>query len=99
MPFVRSQSATLARRLAEPRRLIQVVAGPRQVGKTTLVQQVREPQYAAGRRGLSSCGFGVRLVQVWLRPGLACASHRRAPGIILRQRWVAGRYTGLSNSC
>jgi predicted AAA+ superfamily ATPase len=30
----------LARRLAEPRRFIQVVAGARQVGKTTLVQQV-----------------------------------------------------------
>jgi len=28
--------------LAEPRRFIQVVAGPRQVGKTTLVQQVCE---------------------------------------------------------
>ena len=40
MPFVRPQAATLARRLAEPRRFIQVVAGPRQVGKTTLVQQV-----------------------------------------------------------
>lgn len=40
--FVRPQAATLARRLAEPRRFIQVVAGPRQVGKTTLVQQVME---------------------------------------------------------
>ena len=39
-PFQRPQAAELARRLAEPRRFIQVVAGPRQVGKTTLVQQV-----------------------------------------------------------
>ena len=30
----------LAARLAEPRRFLQVVAGPRQVGKSTLVQQV-----------------------------------------------------------
>ena len=30
----------LARRLDEPRRFIQVVAGPRQVGKTTLVRQI-----------------------------------------------------------
>ncbi|HEV8615392.1 MAG TPA: ATP-binding protein [Methylomirabilota bacterium] len=30
----------LAARLGEPRRFLQVVAGPRQVGKTTLVQQV-----------------------------------------------------------
>src|SRR5437870_13320378 len=41
-PFRRPQAAELARRLAEPRRFIQVVAGARQVGKTTLVQQVSE---------------------------------------------------------
>jgi predicted AAA+ superfamily ATPase len=41
-PFRRPQSTELARRLAEPRRFIQVVAGARQVGKTTLVQQVTE---------------------------------------------------------
>ena len=39
-PFQRPHGAELARRLREPRRFIQVVAGPRQVGKTTLVQQV-----------------------------------------------------------
>lgn len=38
--YRRPQAAELARRLAEPRRFIQVVAGPRQVGKSTLVQQV-----------------------------------------------------------
>lgn len=37
--YSRPQAAQLQRRLAEPRRFIQVVAGPRQVGKTTLVQQ------------------------------------------------------------
>src|SRR5713226_7386672 len=41
-PFRRPQAAELGRRLAEPRRFIQVVAGARQVGKTTLVQQVTE---------------------------------------------------------
>lgn len=40
MPFQRPQAAALAARLAEPRRFVNVVAGPRQVGKTTLVQQV-----------------------------------------------------------
>ena len=40
MTFLRPQAATLARRLAGPRRFIQIVAGPRQIGKTTLVQQV-----------------------------------------------------------
>ena len=42
MTWQRPQSDVLARRLEEPRRFIQVVAGPRQVGKTTLVQQVVE---------------------------------------------------------
>lgn len=40
--YQRPQAAELARRLAEPRRHVQVVAGPRQVGKSTLVQQVME---------------------------------------------------------
>lgn len=39
-PFRRAQAALLEARLAEPRRFLQVVAGARQVGKTTLVEQV-----------------------------------------------------------
>lgn len=39
-PFQRSYADTLVARLAEPRRFLQVVAGARQVGKTTLVEQV-----------------------------------------------------------
>lgn len=38
--FVRPQASPLAARLREPRRFIQVVTGPRQVGKTTMVQSV-----------------------------------------------------------
>jgi predicted AAA+ superfamily ATPase len=38
--FERAAAVVLEARLREPRRFIQVVAGPRQVGKTTLVQQV-----------------------------------------------------------
>lgn len=38
--IIRSQSIDLIARLQEPRRTIQVVAGPRQVGKTTMVKQV-----------------------------------------------------------
>lgn len=41
-PFQRAQIRELSRRLSEPRRFIQVVAGARQVGKTTLVQQATE---------------------------------------------------------
>lgn len=44
--YRRPHAAVLARRLGEPRRFIQVVAGPRQVGKTTLVQQVIEEMRA-----------------------------------------------------
>jgi predicted AAA+ superfamily ATPase len=40
--YRRPHGRLLARRLAEPRRFIQVVAGARQVGKTTMVQQVVE---------------------------------------------------------
>jgi predicted AAA+ superfamily ATPase len=37
--FQRPQTAVLTKRLNEQRRFIQVIAGPRQVGKSTLVQQ------------------------------------------------------------
>jgi uncharacterized protein len=40
VPYRRPQVALLIRRLREPRRFIQAVAGPRQVGKTTAVEQV-----------------------------------------------------------
>lgn len=39
LSYARPQTAILVHRLAERRRFIQVVAGPRQVGKTTLVAQ------------------------------------------------------------
>ena len=42
MAYSRPQFKTLRDRLAEPRRFIQAVTGPRQVGKTTLVQAVTE---------------------------------------------------------
>jgi len=40
--YRRPQAEVLAERLAEPRRFVEVVAGPRQVGKSTLVQQVTD---------------------------------------------------------
>lgn len=39
LPFRRAQASTLLARLGEPRRFLQVIAGPRQVGKTTMVDQ------------------------------------------------------------
>lgn len=40
--YTRPQAAILAARLAESRRFLQAVPGPRQVGNTTLVQGVVE---------------------------------------------------------
>ncbi len=40
--MIRPQFKVVSARVAEPRRFIQVLAGPRQVGKTTLVRQVLE---------------------------------------------------------
>lgn len=40
--FKRAAFQTLMKRLQEPRRFIQVLAGPRQTGKTTIAQQVME---------------------------------------------------------
>ena len=42
MTYQRPQARLLASRLAEQRRFVHVVAGPRQVGKSTVVQQVVE---------------------------------------------------------
>ena len=42
MVYVRKQFNTLKERILEPRRFMQVLAGPRQVGKSTLVGQVLE---------------------------------------------------------
>ena len=42
MTYERRQLALLLDRLREPRRFIQVLAGPRQVGKTTLAHQARQ---------------------------------------------------------
>jgi predicted AAA+ superfamily ATPase len=47
--YQRPQANVLQARLAEPRRFIQVVAGPRQVGKSTLVQQVTQASGLAVR--------------------------------------------------
>ena len=42
MEYIRKQFNTLKERILEPRMFMQVLAGPRQVGKSTLVGQVLE---------------------------------------------------------
>lgn len=40
--FIRSQIQEVEKRINEPRKFIQIIVGPRQVGKTTLVTQLLE---------------------------------------------------------
>ncbi|MCR5193121.1 MAG: AAA family ATPase [Bacteroidales bacterium] len=42
MEYIRKQFYTLKKRILEPRKFIQVLAGPRQIGKSTLVNQLLE---------------------------------------------------------
>ena len=51
MTIERDALVPLVNRLKEPRRFLQVLAGPRQVGKTTLVQQaLKRIQHEANTR-------------------------------------------------
>ena len=80
-PFRRQAADTLAARLAEPRRFIQVVAGPRQVGKTTLVQQVTD-ELTVPVRSASADEPTLKgtdwIAQQWEAARLAIASKRGA---------------------
>jgi hypothetical protein len=86
MPYQRPQAATLAERLAEPRRHIQVVAGPRQVGKTTLVQQVVE-QSAFKVRSASADEPTLRgpewIEQQWQAARLAAAEAGKSGAVLV----------------
>ncbi len=81
IPFQRPQAAVLTARLNEPRRFIQVVAGPRQVGKSTLVQQATQ-QLAVPVRYASADEPTLRgmdwITQQWEAARLAIASPQGA---------------------
>ena len=49
MKYIRKQFYTLKERVLEPRKFMQVLAGPRQVGKSTLVDQVLAQVTGCGR--------------------------------------------------
>lgn len=49
--YKRAQYQTIIKRLKEPRHFLQVVLGPRQVGKTTVVKQVLSIHNNSGWRG------------------------------------------------
>jgi hypothetical protein len=83
--FQRQQAAILAARLEEPRRFLQVVAGPRQVGKTTLVEQVlaaaeRPTVYASADE--PSLRDAAWLAAQWDRGRLALARGGKAGAVL-----------------
>jgi uncharacterized protein len=84
--FERPQATTLAARLREPRRFLQVVAGARQVGKTTLVGQVLDRLaaaivfVAADEQALGDTSW---IVAQWDRARLAAADAGKAGAILV----------------
>lgn len=79
--YERAAGATLAARLRERRRFIQVVAGPRQVGKTTLVTQILD-RLALPHRYASADDPGLRgtgwIEAQWGDARALAAEHGRA---------------------
>lgn len=76
--FQRSQLQTLLARLGEPARFIQILTGPRQVGKTTLVRQA-ESQLKPGRLLYAAADLPASptsdwITQQWQRALLATSS-------------------------
>ena len=66
--FERSELKVLKKRLDEPRKFIQVISGPRQVGKTTLVTQLYEQISFAGLYESADAvpaGNNLWLDQIW----------------------------------
>lgn len=79
--YNRPDAATLASRLREPRRFLQAVTGPRQVGKTTLVQQaVAESGLVARFASADEPALrdGVWIAQQWEAARAEAAAHGRA---------------------
>lgn len=62
--FQRRQLGTLSARLQEPRRFLQILSGPRQVGKTTLVRQAM--QNFAGASHYASADLPAAPDTLWL---------------------------------
>ncbi len=84
--FERSQVVTLAARLTEPRRFLQVVAGARQVGKTTLVGHVLDRLDAPSvfvSADEPSVGDAAWLAAQWERGRLAAADAGRSGAVLV----------------
>lgn len=91
--FRRPLSITLEARLTEQRRFMQIVLGPRQVGKTTLVQQAVEaaglPAVRASADDLALIG-AVWLEEHWDRARALAKRHGKAVLVIDEVQKIAG---------
>ncbi|MCL4799163.1 MAG: ATP-binding protein [Burkholderiales bacterium] len=84
--YTRPQAEVLSRRLGEPRRFLQAVTGPRQVGKTTLVRQVAEAsghpiRYASADEPTLRGGEWIE--QQWTAARLAARNAGRAGAVLV----------------
>ncbi len=78
--YKRNQLDTLAKRLNEPRRFIQILFGPRQVGKTTLIEQAMEKvqiPFVFSSADAEPRADGLWITQQWERARLL---NERTPG-------------------
>lgn len=84
--YKRPQFHALAKRLSEPRRTIQILFGPRQVGKTTLIQQVLAGLDAPAifsSADAESRTDGLWINQQWERARLAAAQNQLSSVILV----------------
>ena len=84
--FMRQQAETLAARLSEPRRFLQVVAGARQVGKTTLVGQVLQRLDSTNvfvSADEPTLGDAAWLAAQWERARIAAADAGKAGAVLV----------------
>jgi predicted AAA+ superfamily ATPase len=86
MLYLRSVFSILVKRLREPRRFIQVLAGPRQTGKTTLAQQVMteiggSAHYASADEPLLKDRVWIQ--QQWETARVMSVQRRRAPALLV----------------
>ena len=72
--FKRAQFTELETRLSEPRNKIQVISGPRQVGKSTMIKQVLHetdiPYMIVSADNIDHTHTSW-IGETWLQPGLA----------------------------
>ena len=81
--YQRAQILTLRKRIAEPRSFIQVISGPRQVGKTTMIKHSGVDYWREGnhevdfvlQRGSQRIAIEVKTGNTQNLPGIKAFSH------------------------